>query len=61
MTLDPKKIAERLGATHVGEVPDAGDGAFGMARLGAILKERLQPSPKGKEGEKGKGDAAVSP
>jgi hypothetical protein len=40
MTLDPKQIAERLGAEHVGQVPDTG-GAFGMARLAQILKERL--------------------
>jgi hypothetical protein len=45
MTLDPKKIAERLGAAHIGEVPYTGGGAFGMARLGLMLKERLEPSP----------------
>jgi hypothetical protein len=51
MTLDPKKIAERLGATHVGEVPDTGGGAFGMARLKAILQERLAPSPSNRPGQ----------
>ena len=40
MTLDPKQIAQRLGAEHVGQVP-ADDGAFGMARLANILKDRL--------------------
>jgi hypothetical protein len=44
MTLDPKRIAARLGAVHVGSVPDTGNGAFGMAHLAAILKERLEPS-----------------
>lgn len=44
MTLDPKKIAARLGADHVGSVPDTGGGAFGMSHLAAILKERLEPA-----------------
>jgi hypothetical protein len=44
MTLDPEKIAARLGAVHVGQVPDTGGGAFGMARLAAVLKARLEPS-----------------
>ena len=43
MTLDPAAIAARLGAKHVGQLPDIGGGAFGMARLAATLKERLQP------------------
>lgn len=40
------KIAKRLGATLVGQVPDVGGGAFGMARLAGIissLQSRLQP------------------
>lgn len=41
MTLDPMKIAERLGAEHVGQLPETGGGAFGMARLAHLLKERL--------------------
>ena len=44
MALDPKKIAERMGAVHVGQLPDTGGGAFGAARLAAILKERLEPA-----------------
>ena len=45
MTLDPKKVAARLGAEHVGQMPDVGGGIFGMARLAAELKERLEPAP----------------
>jgi hypothetical protein len=41
MTLDPEKIAERLGATHFAELPDVGGGAFGMAHMAQRLKERL--------------------
>lgn len=37
------KIAEALGATVVEEVLDTGGGAFGMARLAAVLKARLEP------------------
>jgi hypothetical protein len=43
MTLDPKNVAARLGAEHVCQMPDVGGGAFGMARMAAVLKERLQP------------------
>ena len=45
MTLDPKNVAARLEAEHVGQMPDVGGGAFGMARLAAALKERLEPAP----------------
>jgi hypothetical protein len=45
MALDPARNAERLGAVHVGQIPDTGGGAFGMARLAAVLSERLQPTP----------------
>ena len=41
MTLDPKKIAERLGATYVNQAPDVDGGAFGMAHLAEIMKQRL--------------------
>ena len=37
------KIAEALGATVLGEVPETGGGAFGMSRLAAILRTRLEP------------------
>ena len=48
MTLDPKVIASRLGAEHQGQVPDVGGGAFGMARLAASLKQRLEPEAGGR-------------
>ncbi|HLQ45681.1 MAG TPA: hypothetical protein VK137_13175 [Planctomycetaceae bacterium] len=38
------KLAELLGAKIIGEVPDVGGGAFGMARLASILHQRLVPS-----------------
>jgi hypothetical protein len=41
-----EKIAERLGAKVVCQVPDAGGGAFGMSRLAGIiaaLQARLHP------------------
>ena len=44
MTLDPRNVAARLGAEHVGQIPDVDGGAFGMARLAAALKERLEPA-----------------
>lgn len=37
-------LAEKLGATVVGKVPDYSAGAFGIARLAKTLRERLQPS-----------------
>ena len=43
MAKNIEQIARRLGATRKAEVPDAGGGAFGMARLAKILAERLQP------------------
>jgi hypothetical protein len=52
MVLDPKKIAEVMGAVHVGQLPDTGGGAFGAARLAEMLKERLQPSG-GRPGQPG--------
>jgi hypothetical protein len=41
MTLDPEKVAQRLGATYVGQAPVTDGGAFGMAGLAEVLKERL--------------------
>ncbi len=38
------RIAELLGATRVGELPDIGGGAFGAARIAKILQARLEPS-----------------
>ncbi len=44
MAKNREKLARLLGATIVGEVPDVGGGAFGMARLAALMYERLTPS-----------------
>ena len=44
MAKNINRIAKRLGARVKGKVPAIGGGAFGMARLGEILAERLQPS-----------------
>jgi len=44
MAKNREKLAELLGARIVGEVPDVGGGAFGMARLAQLLHERLMPS-----------------
>ena len=41
-----EKIAQLLGATVIGELPDIGGGAFGAARLAHIaqaLRSRLEP------------------
>jgi hypothetical protein len=38
------KLAKLLGAQIVGQVPDVGGGAYGMARLAHILHQRLTPS-----------------
>jgi hypothetical protein len=43
MAKNVTKIAEALGATVVGEVPDTGGGALGMSRLAGILRTRLAP------------------
>lgn len=48
MAKNREKLAKLLGARIVGTVPDVGGGAFGMARLAAILHQRLTPS----EGER---------
>lgn len=44
MAKNREKLAALLGAKIIGEVPDAGGGAFGMARLAHILHQRLTPS-----------------
>jgi hypothetical protein len=44
MPKNREKLAELLGAKIVGEVPDVGGGAFGMARMARILHQRLTPS-----------------
>lgn len=44
MAKNREKLAELLGAKIVGQVPDVGGGAFGMARLAHILHKRLTPS-----------------
>jgi hypothetical protein len=37
-------LARKLGATVVGSVPEYSAGAFGIAALADILKQRLEPS-----------------
>jgi hypothetical protein len=44
MAKNREKLAGLLGAKIVGQVPDVGSGAFGMARLAHILHQRLTPS-----------------
>ena len=44
MAKNRAKLARLLGAKIVGEVPDVGGGAFGMARMAHLLHERLTPS-----------------
>jgi len=41
---DIRDLEKALGATHRGTVPATGGGAFGAARLAAILSKRLVPS-----------------
>lgn len=41
MAKNVDRIAERLGAVKVGTVPDVGGGAFGAARLTALLRDRM--------------------
>ncbi len=43
MAKNVAKIAELVGGTVVGQVPNVGGGAFGMARLAGILQQRLEP------------------
>ena len=44
MAKNIESLAKKLGATMVGTVPDYSAGAFGMAVLADILRERLEPS-----------------
>lgn len=44
MAKNREKLAALLGAKIVGQVPDVGGGAFGMARLAQLLHRRLTPS-----------------
>jgi hypothetical protein len=44
MAKNIETLAKKLGATIVGTVPDYSAGAFGIAALANILKERLEPS-----------------
>lgn len=44
MARNREKLAHLLGAKIIGEVPDVGGGAFGMARMAYILHKRLTPS-----------------
>lgn len=44
MAKNREKLAALLGAKIVGQGPDVGGGAFGMARLAHILHQRLTPS-----------------
>jgi hypothetical protein len=47
MAKNVRKIAESLGATIIGQVPDAGGVALGAARLAQIIRDvqsRLVPS-----------------
>jgi hypothetical protein len=43
MAKNREKLAALLGAKIVGEVPDVGGAAFGMARLAHLLHQRLTP------------------
>ena len=44
MARNIEKLAEKMGAEIVGQVPDVGGGAFGAARLREILRQRLEPA-----------------
>ena len=44
MAKNRERLAQLLGVEIVGEVPDVGGGAFGMARLAHLLHQRLTPS-----------------
>ena len=61
MAKNREKLARLLGATIVGEVPDVGGGAFGMARLAQILHERLTPSQGERPGRPTDADWEVRP
>lgn len=44
MAKNREKLAKLFGAKFVGEIPDIGGGAFGMARMVHLLHQRLTPS-----------------
>ncbi len=44
MAKNIERLAQKLGADVVTELPDVGGGAFGAARLASILRQRLEPS-----------------
>lgn len=44
MAKNVEALAKKLGATIEGTVPEYSAGAFGMAALANILRERLEPS-----------------
>lgn len=44
MAKNIEALAEKLGATIEGQVPEYSAGAFGMAALANTLRERLEPS-----------------
>ena len=44
MAKNIESIADKLGATVIGQVPEVSAGAFGVARLAKSLRDRLQPS-----------------
>jgi hypothetical protein len=44
MAKNPERLAALLGAKFVGEVPDVGGGAFGMARLAHFLHQQRTPN-----------------
>ena len=43
MAKNIERLAQKMGAEVVTELPDVGGGAFGAARLSAILRQRLEP------------------
>ncbi|MCI0637484.1 MAG: hypothetical protein L0Y70_00305 [Gemmataceae bacterium] len=44
MAKNREKLAKLFGAEILGQVPDVGGGALGMARMAGLLFERLTPS-----------------
>ncbi len=44
MAKNVDKLAEKLGAEVVGQVPEYSAGAFGIAKLATTLRSRLEPS-----------------
>ena len=44
MAKNVERLAKRLGASIIGTVPEYSAGAFGVAVLARVLRERLEPS-----------------